>query len=320
MKVATWNVRGFNKLHKHKEMMRIVNKEKVVVMAITEHRVTEQKAPSIIKKVDINFAFTAIYGLHTIDDRKILWQDIQRLEPNIQQPWLVMGDFKAVLKHNDRMGGSPIQDAEVADFEQLLDTTSLTVMKTVGRFYTWTNSHVHSRIDRGLVNAEWMNLWPHLEVEATDPYFSDHSMLCVTFASDQRRSARPFRFLNHLTTHTDFHEVVKQVWDTPMQGSHMTLIWNKLKLMKEEMKKMNHQEFSNVEQRIQSYRQQLSEVQEQLRDCFSDPTLYATEKEIKLSLEKWILVEESILRQKSRVQWLKLGDTNSKIFPCLSQE
>lgn len=38
------------------------------------------------------------------------------------------------------------------------------------------------------------------------------------------------------------------------------------------------------------------------------------EKIAKMELEKWSMVEESILKQKSSVQWLKLGDSNTTYF------
>ncbi|XP_019259124.1 PREDICTED: uncharacterized protein LOC109237286 [Nicotiana attenuata] len=42
--------------------------------------------------------------------------------------------------------------------------------------------------------------------------------------------------------------------------------------------------------------------------------LIEKEKALKGDLEKWVLIEESIYRQRSRVQWLKLGDSNSAYF------
>lgn len=93
-----------------------------------------------------------MYGLHTIADRKHLWQDLIGIESNIQSLWLIMGDFNAILQLDDRMGESAIHDIAVKDFEEFSGSIGLTVMKTMGRFYTWTNSHIHSRIDRALVN------------------------------------------------------------------------------------------------------------------------------------------------------------------------
>nr|XP_009769385.1 PREDICTED: uncharacterized protein LOC104220249 [Nicotiana sylvestris] len=42
--------------------------------------------------------------------------------------------------------------------------------------------------------------------------------------------------------------------------------------------------------------------------------LFEEEKELLLQLEKWDNIEESIYKQKSRIQWLQLGDTNSVYF------
>ncbi|KAG5630871.1 hypothetical protein H5410_002588 [Solanum commersonii] len=42
------------------------------------------------------------------------------------------------------------------------------------------------------------------------------------------------------------------------------------------------------------------------------------EKQCKVELERWINIEESILMQKCRVQWLKLGYANTSHFhACL---
>ncbi|XP_075074577.1 uncharacterized protein LOC142162154 [Nicotiana tabacum] len=263
---------------------------------------------------NMKFKFTAVYGLHTVDDRKGLWDDLKSLETGIQDPWLVMGNFNAVLKLEDRKNGSQIQDGEVRDFENFLNSTSLAEMKYVGRNYTWTNNHVYSKIDRALVNHVWLSLWPHLEVVVRDPYFSNHALLCITLTEQQNKCVEPFKFLNYLADHHEFLQIVERTWNTPVQGIPMERLWLKLKMMKQQMKMLNATNFSKVDVRVQIARQQLTELQEQMRDSLPAHELYIKEKELKENLEKWILVEESILRQKSRVQWLKLGDTNFAYF------
>nr|XP_016451511.1 PREDICTED: uncharacterized protein LOC107776176 [Nicotiana tabacum] len=51
-----------------------------------------------------------------------------------------------------------------------------------------------------------------------------------------------------------------------------------------------------------------------MRDPMHHHSLFEQERGLKLQLEKWVLVEESMLKQKSRVQWLKLGDANNAYF------
>lgn len=49
--IITWNVRGFNKVFKHKELRVFMKENKVNMIAISEHRVHEAKADKIIKKI-----------------------------------------------------------------------------------------------------------------------------------------------------------------------------------------------------------------------------------------------------------------------------
>lgn len=87
--------------------------------------------------------------------------------------------------------------------------------------------------------------------------------------------------------------------------------WKKLKRVKQSLKDHNTTEFQGVETRIKKYRQQLQDIQSSMRKPGQPTSLLEAEREVKLNLEKWLNVEESILRQKSRVQWLKLGDGNT---------
>lgn len=61
-------------------------------------------------------------------------------------------------------------------------------------------------------------------------------------------------------------------------------------------------------------REQLATIQVQLRDPTQYPNLFEQEKLIKNELEKWDNIEESIAKQKLRVQWLQIGDSNIAYF------
>ncbi|KAH0699374.1 hypothetical protein KY290_014199 [Solanum tuberosum] len=51
-----------------------------------------------------------------------------------------------------------------------------------------------------------------------------------------------------------------------------------------------------------------------MRQAGQSTDILQLEKEVKENLEKWLNIKESILKQKSRVQWLKLGDGNTTYF------
>ncbi|KAG5630870.1 hypothetical protein H5410_002587 [Solanum commersonii] len=47
--------------------------------------------------------------------------------------------------------------AEVQDFKKFMETNSMIGMKCLGRRYTWTNGHIHRKIDWILTNATWLS-------------------------------------------------------------------------------------------------------------------------------------------------------------------
>ncbi|KAI9105191.1 hypothetical protein K1719_022720 [Acacia pycnantha] len=54
---------------------------------------------------NIKFLFTAVYGSPQKQYRRYIWQDLASLAKNISSPWILVGDFNAILHHNERQGG-----------------------------------------------------------------------------------------------------------------------------------------------------------------------------------------------------------------------
>ncbi|XP_019256431.1 PREDICTED: uncharacterized protein LOC109234835 [Nicotiana attenuata] len=188
------------------------------------------------------FDFTAIYGLHTVEARKSLWRDLTSWNQYQRKPWICMGDYNAITAVEDRINGSTVQENEIRDFKEFLIDTRMCEMRTVGRDYTWTNSHVFSRIDRPIINAEWINTMPHVDAVIMDPLFSDHSPLCVKIG-DEQKTPKPFRFFNCLAEHKDFLDVVGEAWNKAPKTGKMAEVWRKLKEVRHALKRLNTKEF-----------------------------------------------------------------------------
>ncbi|KAK6779943.1 hypothetical protein RDI58_022127 [Solanum bulbocastanum] len=155
---------------------------------------------------------------------------------------------------------------------------------------------------------------PNIEVYIIDPGCSNHSPLSINFVQQVELRSRPFRFLNNQTQHVKFQETVQTVWQDSAGGNKMMRVWQKLKKVKQGLKFLNKTEFQGVKMRINMLRQKLYDIQRAMRLPGQPLNMIETERETKMNLEKWLKVEESIMRQKSRVQRLKLGNGNTAYF------
>uniref|UniRef100_A0A1S3ZI61 Uncharacterized protein n=1 Tax=Nicotiana tabacum TaxID=4097 RepID=A0A1S3ZI61_TOBAC len=147
-----------------------------------------------------------------------------------------------------------------------------------------------------------------------DPGCLDHSPLSIKFEDNEERESRPFKFLNHLVEHKEFLTRVKEPWQKGNGENKMKDVWCKLKRVKHAMKELNKAEYNEVNKKINRCRHQLTELQEQMKDPGQKEYMIMVEKDMKAQLEKWLEVEESIMKQKSKVNWLKLGDGNTTYF------
>lgn len=115
--------------------------------------------------------------------------------------------------------------------------TCLTELPSVGRQFTWTNGHVFSKIDKAIINAEWMTNMAPIQVLVMEPLFSDHSPLSITVNQHEDNVKRPFRFYNCLAQHSSFQDRIVQGWTRRNEG--MRGVWHNLKDMRREMQKLN---------------------------------------------------------------------------------
>ncbi|CAL1356008.1 unnamed protein product [Linum trigynum] len=93
----------------------------------------------------------------------------------------------------------------------------------------------------------------------------------------------------------------------------MIKVYKKLRILKNLLKKLNREEFSERRERVKVKEAELEEIQ---REALSAPTSENFKKESTASRELYELLQakESFLRHKSRDLWLKGGDSNSPYF------
>ncbi|WMV30837.1 hypothetical protein MTR67_024222 [Solanum verrucosum] len=236
-----------------------------------------------------------------LEQRKTLWSTLNDLTCNIHLPWIINGDFNAMLHPQDRLFGAPVTPAEIKDFAKC------------------GSDRVCCRLDKALGNDLWMMKWGHIYVEYDCPLFSDHSPLLITIKIPIWKPKIPFRFFNVWAEHAEFVDLVTESWTENTSVDNMKNIWMELKKLRVGLKNLNKKEFMGIRHTIEKTRSDLQVLQEINAVQYSDQRM-DQEREMLVQLEKWSLIEESGMRQKSRIHWMKLGDHNTQYFSSVVKE
>ncbi|XP_019223633.1 PREDICTED: uncharacterized protein LOC109205377 [Nicotiana attenuata] len=160
------------------------------------------------------------------------------------------------------------------EFLSMIEDCGLTDLGYYGPRYTWSNgrgpcSIVWKRLDRGLVNDNWLATFSATTISHLDSTGSDHSPLLMDMNVRPDSTKKYFKFLNCWTENAAF---------MPLE---------KLRKAEEAWAQSNSEE---------------------------DRT---TLHEINAQYIKHLKIEESVLKQKTQLQWFKDGDANSRYFHSL---
>ncbi|KAA3481478.1 Retrovirus-related Pol polyprotein LINE-1 [Gossypium australe] len=100
-----------------------------------------------------------VYGSPDRSKRKLLWEGLHSVAHKNVNPWLIMGDFNAILSPADKK--SPTSIGKRCDFfGNFVDSCDLQDLGFNGPPFTWQRGETLVRLDRALVNDAWMNILP----------------------------------------------------------------------------------------------------------------------------------------------------------------
>ncbi|XP_077231897.1 uncharacterized protein LOC143865141 [Tasmannia lanceolata] len=236
-----------------------------------------------------------------------------------QQPWIALGDFNITRFADKRWGGADPNISDMNEFNDCIEDCSLLDLRSVGQILSWNNRSRTGnlklrRLDRALVNEEWLQVFPTSYVHYKNPGLSDHAPIIVPTSPVHNTGGKPFKFHNMWLSDTSLYEVVERAWNMKIRGNPMFKIFKKLQGTKRAIKDWNRNSFGRVDILSPQIRKTLDEIQTKVAVDPRNIRLRAEENIIQEKFNRIAKQEESLFHQKSRVNWLNLGDSNTEFF------
>ncbi|XP_060189094.1 uncharacterized protein LOC132618052 [Lycium barbarum] len=261
---------------------------------------------------------TMVYGFNDQAMRRSLWDAIQQINDRITGPWGIMGDFNCILKQEERLG-SPVTLAEIREFTECVDRCGLQDLKSSVSYYTWSNKQkgddrVYSKIDRVLVNTDWITLLPTSRVHFLNEGLFDHCPAIISWEDGNKGVVRQFKYFNMWSSAPDFKEKVERSWNEHSMGRKMFRVRGKMQRLKKVLLQLNKARFSDIEVQAEKAMTRLTKCQHQIQ--LNPQNKQLIDKEVQLANEclKVQRARDQVLQQKCKVAWLKEGDQNTKFY------
>ncbi|XP_062100704.1 uncharacterized protein LOC133806603 [Humulus lupulus] len=264
------------------------------------------------------FSLTVVYAANDSRTRALLWRDLVNISEGMKIPWIVGGDFNAVLNPEERLDYRGNAN-ELIPFQTCVNSCGLEDVKYNGRFFTWNNkqdgkNRVYAKLDRFLATSEWIDTYSTSEVSFLPEGNFDHSPALLTVYPSMQNIKKPFRYFNFWKNLNGFLDVVKQCWQEKVAGSHMYQLVFLLKQLKSGLKNLNRQGRGDVELQEKETYQQLLKIQQQLQLDPRNSDLILAEKKYRTEFSVAHKNYIQYLSQKAKVDWIKSRDENTKLF------
>ncbi|KAK8658040.1 hypothetical protein V6N13_036255 [Hibiscus sabdariffa] len=225
---------------------------------------------------------TLVYANPSVPKRKALWPHLRSLASSIREPWLLMGDFNATLEASECKGGADVVRPS-RDFQSFLFDCGLRDLGYQGPDFTWSRGATLARLDRMLCNTYWDESFPESTVSHLFRMHSDHRPFYLLLA----RLLDNWKPMPSLSETIKAFTVADDTWNTTV--------------------------FGYIGAKKRSVIARLRGAQCALA-CRRTSFLVRLEHDLQLELESLLDQEELLWRQKSRSDWVLLGDRNTAYF------
>ena len=257
---------------------------------------------------------TGFYGAPETRNREDTWALLRRLSSQHSIPWCCLGDFNELVRIEEKQGRHCRSDRQMQLFRDVLDDCGFIDLDFTGPPFTWTNNRIGDmtweRLDRAVATSDWVTLFPSARVHHLDCRWSDHKPIWVGTEKMVTSFRKPFRFEEVWSSELGCAETIEASWRKPKTGVPMYSVWEKIHECRRGLRKWSKQSFGSIKQQIREREDQLKAAEAKSM-MGSDHAQVIT---LKNKLHTLLAKDERMWRQRSRVEWLREGDQNTRYF------
>ncbi|XP_022003024.1 uncharacterized protein LOC110900443 [Helianthus annuus] len=265
------------------------------------------------------FLCSFVYAENRYQQRRILWENLCKhscLARN--QPWVILGDFNTALNMEDCLYGPSNHTIGMRDFSDCIKVAELMDVKSHGLHYTWNQKPkegigVLKKIDRIMSNIKFLDLFQDVYALYQPARVSDHTPCVLKLSPITRNKQKPFKFPNFLTSKPEFRQYVVNEWNKGVQGYAMFSVMKKLRNLKPCFRKLLHQQ-GNLHDKVTRLRSELDSAQHLVDTNPLDVEARDLVAKCLHDFQVAAYDEQCFLKQKSKIEWLCAGDSNTSYF------
>ncbi|KAL2235680.1 UNVERIFIED_CONTAM: hypothetical protein Sindi_1300200 [Sesamum indicum] len=221
---------------------------------------------------------TIVYGASEMIDRRSLWNTLEILaREHSDEPWLVGGDFNAVREMNEVCRASGDIRMAMEEFNVGIQEAGLIPLPMQGEWYTWHNCSTNSR-----------SLWKRL----------DRNLI-----NDRWLARFPSSCCHCLLPRTSDHSPLLLHGDRQNQTGALKPVFREQRRKK-----------GDLTLNIQLAKGFLDEAQQLVSSDRQNEAFLLLEHCCRLVYAKAAKLEQIMLQQRAKMQWMKGGDQCSRIF------